>query len=198
VAHPIDITNLRFGRLIALERFDRLRWRFRCDCGKEKIAFKANVKDGTTRSCGCLARYLPFPNSTHGHATGGKTSKIYYTWRTMLARCHTPTSGAFADYGGRGIIVCDRWHTFKNFLADMKEPLPGLSLERMDTNGNYEPANCRWATNKDQQRNKRNSKLTIEKAALIRLDTRSLPEIAKTYGVSQSMVRLVKQEKRWA
>jgi hypothetical protein len=115
----------------------------------------------------------------------------------MFTRCYNHHSKNFPHYGGRGIIVCDRWRTFKNFLADMGEPLPGLSLERINANGNYEPGNCRWATNAEQSQNRRNGKLTVEGAAIIRLDTRCYREIAKTYGVSISMVGQIKQGKTW-
>ena len=193
----IDITSRRFGRLVAIREISHPRWLFRCDCGIEKIMFKGNVIQGHTVSCGCFRlEAAPTRNVAHGH-TIGKRSKIYRTWSSMFTRCYNPHSENFPIYGGRGIIVCDRWHVFENFLTDMKEPLPGLSLERIDTNRNYEPDNCRWATSAEQGQNRRNNKLTAESAALIRQDTRRYWEIASTYGVSISMVGLIKQGKTW-
>lgn len=79
--------------------------------------------------------------------------RTYYVWRDMCSRCTNPKSRHFSRYGGRGIRVYERWNTFANFLADMGEAPPGLSIDRIDNNGNYELGNCRWATNAEQSRN---------------------------------------------
>lgn len=92
---------------------------------------------------------------------GNPTHGLYHTpengiWRAMLARCRNPNSTAYHKYGARGIAVCERWHRFENFLADMGErPTPKHSIDRIDVLGNYEPGNCRWATPDEQARNKR-------------------------------------------
>lgn len=91
----------------------------------------------------------------HGHASYGKPSRTYKSWRSMLDRCTNPNKDNFAQYGGRGIKVCADWMFFENFLADMGERPEGMTLDRIDSDGHYEPANCRWATLSVQQRNKR-------------------------------------------
>lgn len=94
-------------------------------------------------------------HTRHGHASYGKASRTYKSWRAMLDRCTNPNKDNYAQYGGRGIKVCANWTFFDNFLADMGERPEGRTLDRIDTDGNYEPENCRWATLAAQQRNKR-------------------------------------------
>lgn len=83
----------------------------------------------------------------------GKRNKAYIAWYNMRARCYRPSSRCYSNYGGRGVSVCKRWHDFKSFLDDMGHPPPGTSLDRINNDGNYEPGNCRWATNAEQSRN---------------------------------------------
>lgn len=94
------------------------------------------------------------PN-VHGHVSRVHTSRTYNTWRTMTQRCTNPKATKFENYGGRGITVCERWRVFNNFLADMGERPLDRSLDRIDSDGNYEPGNCRWATHVEQNRNRR-------------------------------------------
>lgn len=91
------------------------------------------------------------PMQTHGL----HNSPTYYSWLSMRARCGNPRATGYKNYGGRGITVCDRWTSFDNFLADMGIRPPDLTLDRVDNNGNYEKANCQWASRKEQQRNRR-------------------------------------------
>lgn len=123
-------------------------------------------------------------HTRHGHARHGKVSGEYWSWLQMLKRCHNPKTFGYADYGGRGITICERWLRFDNFLADMGSRPKGTSLDRIDNNGNYEPGNCRWATHKEQSRNKRsNRNITIDGT------TRCLKDWADFAGNDYALVR---------
>lgn len=117
----------------------------------------------------------------HGHATGGVISPTYHSWAGMVARCTNEKHRSYADYGGAGITVCERWLVFANFLADMGEKTAGMSIERRDGTKGYEPGNCCWATPKRQGRNKRNNRLMTLNGV-----TRTMAEWCETLGVKQS------------
>jgi hypothetical protein len=131
----------------------------RCDCGTVKIVHLKKLQDGVIKSCGCLlkekaAQRVIARNTRHGLSK----SPEYSVWAAMLRRCRRPNENSFSRYGGRGISVCVRWLDFANFIADMgRRPSSDYSLERINNDGNYEPGNVRWATAKDQARNRRSS-----------------------------------------
>lgn len=145
----------KFGRLKAIKRVEnrcgRVTFLCKCDCGGETSVNSNNLTSGAVQSCGCLGREIGIGVSKHG----GSYSPTYVSWSSMLKRCTNPNFDSYPRYGGRGITVCDRWRDYANFLADMGERPEGHSLDRYPNNtGNYEPGNVRWATPREQQRNR--------------------------------------------
>ena len=175
----IDITGKRFHRLTALEYCGKSKWLFQCDCGRKVVASAGNVKNGNTKSCGCLfSEGNNFRHGLHG-------SKEYSIWNGIKARCLNPNVPNYKNYGGRGITVCERWLEFGNFLADMGRcPGEEYSLDRIDNDGDYCPENCRWATWIEQCNNRRDS---IKVA--INGQIHSLAEWCRIRGVDYGITR---------
>lgn len=148
----VDLTGRRFGCLLVLKRSaarKRVAWLCQCDCGGTSVAFSDALRQGRTKSCGCMQGS---GNLIHGRSHTAE----FRSWWGMRQRCGNPNHSRYPGWGGRGITVCDRWREFKNFFADMGEkPTPAHSIDRINNDGNYEPSNCRWATPKEQQRNSR-------------------------------------------
>lgn len=191
-----DLTGQVFGRLTVLHRGEdyqsgfgpsstRPQWMCRCECGNTKLVLGNHLKNGNVTSCGCLARErssLRLKEQATKH--GAYKTQTYKSWARMKTRCENPNYTSYANYGGRGIKVCERWQQFENFLEDMGEQPEGHSLDRIDVDGDYTPENCRWATREQQDRNRRNNvNITVGDK------TMCLADWAKELGVKDATLR---------
>lgn len=188
----IDLIGKRFGRLTVIEKIgldekkQNVLWRCKCDCGNEDIVRTSHLMDGSTRSCGCYARDVTSKRSTkHGDYKGDKPTRLYKIWYDMKSRCKYESTNGYERYGGRGITVCEEWDTdytkFKEWalLAGYQE---GLTLDRIDNNGNYCPENCRWVTMKEQARNR-----TTNHYITYNGETKCVTEWAEEFGIDQGL-----------
>lgn len=199
----IDITGHRFGHLVALSHDGpkagkETKWRCQCNCGAIHFVRSGNLRKKLVLSCGCLKKEVISKRmKTHG-MTGTST---YHIWLAMRSRCGVKTNPAYKNYGGRGIAVCARWQQFENFLADMGERPPQLSIERIDNNLGYSKENCKWGTRLEQTRNTRTTKLTLNKAIeIIKLRKQKVPHkiIASRFGICIPHIHDIVKGKVWA
>lgn len=157
---PVDTTGKTFGRLTVLRTFRNEKWfaaECKCECGKIVVVPNSRVSSGHTRSCGCLTNWRPPGSQPLVDGVPRSTHPLFATWSLMLLRCDaTKAIEKHRRYWGRGILVCDRWRTsFEAFVADIgPKPSELHSVDRINNDGNYEPGNCRWATNEQQMSNR--------------------------------------------
>ena len=145
----IDLVGQRFGKLVVVEYAGRNErreslWRCACDCGNESIVRGDVLRRGTTESCGCGK------GLKHGH----HKKPWYSSYKAMMERCYLPSSGNYQRYGGKGVTVCEEWHDINKFAewAESSGYKPGLTIDRIDPLGNYEPSNCQWLTRSENSK----------------------------------------------
>lgn len=205
----IDLTGKQFNKLIVIKKdesgsFNRVAWVCKCDCGNITSIIGKDIKSGHSKSCGCnkikAAINAGKSNITHGMT---KTPE-YNVWIHIIQRCYNTNNSNYHNYGGRGIIVCDRWkNSFEIFYKDMGPRLSDKhSLDRINNNGNYEPSNCRWTTMTEQNRNRNfNVIKNIQEAndirELYKNNNYTQQELADSYNCSVRIINQIILNKIW-
>jgi hypothetical protein len=192
IMRKIDLTGKRFGRLVVQSQAENkgkfLMWTCLCDCGVSVEVFGSNLKNGHTKSCGCLNKEIVSSLfTTHGHTKNNKCSPEWTSWYNMRVRCYYDKHKEYSNYGGRGIKVCERWlgdDGFENFYEDMGPCPLGMTLERIDNEGDYCRENCKWATRTEQGNNKRNNVILTYGN-----ETGTLSEWARSIGMNSETLR---------
>jgi hypothetical protein len=179
-----NLIGRKFGRITPLGFLGLgshgAKWLCRCDCGAFSIVTASKLLLGSTISCSCYRRNrLGNENRTHGQSH----SKLHSLWGGIHSRCYNPKVKRYSDYGGRGIRVVERWHSFENFRDDVGVRPEGMTIERIDNNGDYGPDNFRWATRQEQSYNKRNNRLVTHNG-----ETKCLAEWIVLSGLSRHIV----------
>ena len=180
----VDKTGLQYSRLTVIKRAavpqpkdKQAVWECLCECGNTIIAKGGYLQSGQTKSCGCL-RSDSSRERQYKH--GGKKTPTYEIWKSMKARCYNSNDKQYADYGGRGIAVCEEWREdYAQFLADMGARPEGRSIERINNDLGYSKDNCKWATQIEQMSNTRRSRFVVFHG-----ETMTIPQLARKTGVN--------------
>lgn len=191
VKHDI-YPGARFSRLVVLKRVGTIygkvpAWLCKCDCGREKVAVAQALRNGGTVSCGCRKAEILLGRTKHGK----RHVPEYQVWKGIIRRTTSPDDKHYADYGGRGITICDQWRTsFERFYQDMgsRPVVDGIryTIDRIDNDKGYEPGNCRWATYTEQARNKRGIRPVVRSDG-VRFGT--MVEAAEATGVHATGIK---------
>lgn len=191
-----DLTNQKFGRLLVVSKSfsknDKVYWECLCDCGNKVFVSTSNLKCNKTKSCGCFkSEMLSERNIKHNQ----RNTKLYEIWKSIKQRCLNTKNQSYHNYGGRGIKICNEWlndyNIFYNWSMEngYKE---GLTIDRIDVNGNYEPSNCRWVTRLIQCNNTR-----VNRYVTINNETKTLADWCRYYKISYSLVVQREKKQNW-
>lgn len=191
----IDLTGARFGRWTVICRAGKAKnghtqWLCECACGQTEIVGGDSLKSGHSRSCGCLRK------ETHWETHGKSKTKLFRVWCAMRDRCLRPTDKCYSWYGGRGISVCSEWsNSFQEFYnwALNSGYSAGLTIDRIDNNGNYTPSNCRWVDRSTQSRNRRSTHFITVKG-----ETHCIKEWSEITGISENVIYLRINRLKWS
>lgn len=203
----IDLTGRRFGRLVVLKRAGnyiqppngrkRPQWLCKCDCGNVTTTIGENLRNGSTVSCGCRRKENGAKSlkGNHYQRTHGKTNtRLYNIWCNMKSRCRNPNNDAFRLYGAEGKTVCEEWQEFKPFYDwSMSHGYrDDLTIDRTDGTKGYSPENCRWATMKEQQNNRRNNRKIPYNG-----EEKTIPQWADEYNINVGTLRSRLERSGW-
>lgn len=194
----LNLTGKRFGKLVVIKTAGKTKngaylWQCKCDCGNEIIANVGNLKNGHTKSCGCLRVDRCKTNFTKH---GLEHTRLYGIWSDMRLRCYDEKNIAYHRYGGRGITICDEWkNDVKAFYdwATANGYKDSLTIDRIDNDGNYCPENCRWATVKEQASNRRSNILVTHNGK-----TQTMKKWANEVGTPYKVVWARMQKLGWS
>jgi len=190
MARKLDLTGKNVGRLTVLEfayiQGKKRIWKCQCDCGNYAFIETCAINAGRQVSCGCYGREIASEVCIKRNTSHGKSnSRIYKIWFDMVRRCNDERRPAYKLYGAKGVKICDRWLKFENFLEDMGDPpSEKYSIDRIDYKGNYEPQNCRWATDFEQANNRSNNHVLF-----IGSEKFTIAEAARKFDINYSTLR---------
>ena len=197
----LDISGQRYGRLVAISptgerRGGKIVWTCICDCGSTSLAVINHLRNGQRVSCGCAktaGNQIKKKSAKHGHYVGNVPTATYRIWSGMKSRCLNKNVPEYKNYGGRGIKVCERWMDFSNFLEDMGARPDGLSIDRVNNDGHYEPDNCRWATEIEQHNNRSDNTLLTYNG-----ETLTISEWSRKLGINKHTLADRIRKSEWA